>query len=358
MSSMMGNKIRISIFGQSHGRAIGVTIDGLPAGEPIDLQEIQAFMARRAPGNSSISSSRSESDTPEILSGIALGKTCGAPLCAIIPNNDARSQDYSSTHDIPRPSHVDFTALAKHGSSCDLRGGGHFSGRLTAPLCFAGAVCKQILARRGIFCGAHISQIGNIFDDAFNATRCTKADLQAPSFSDFPTISAEKGKQMRALISDTAQQGNSIGGAIECAAIGVSAGFGNPMFDGVESLLSHAIFAIPGVRGVEFGSGFGAAAMQGSAHNDAFIIAENGQIQTETNNHGGILGGITSGMPIIVRAAFKPTPSIALPQKSVNLRTKTPETIEIQGRHDPCIVPRAVPCLESVTLLTLADLTL
>lgn len=355
MSSMLGDKLRLSVFGQSHSRAIGVVIDGLPAGETIDLEEVSAFMTRRAPGRTATSTTRKENDLPIVLSGLVDGKTCGAPLCAMIENHDARSKDYEALRVLPRPSHADYTAYLKWGENHDIRGGGAFSGRLTAPLCFAGAVCAQILARQQIFCGAHIASIGGIADAAFDPVLLKKDALLQPGQADFPVIDCEKGRAMQALIEQIRSEGDSIGGIIECAAVGVPGGLGQPMFDGMENRLAKAIFGIPAVRGLEFGDGFAAAAMRGSRHNDPFLPDENGALKTISNHHGGILGGITSGMPLLFRAAVKPTPSIALPQQSVNLKTHQPETLVIDGRHDPCIVPRAVPCVEAVTSFILLD---
>lgn len=358
MSSMIGNKIKLSIFGQSHGRAIGVVIDGLPAGEAIDFTQIAKFMARRAGGNSVIATARSEADLPEILSGIVDGKTCGAPLCAVIANTDVRSEDYEKIRNIPRPSHADYTAFLKYGESRDVAGGGHFSGRLTAPLCFAGAVLAQILARRGVFCGAHVASVGLVHDERWDMVTVDKSQLLAPGEKQFPAISDNSAIGMTEEITHAKASGNSVGGTIECAAIGVPGGLGDPMFDGVENLISKAVFGIPAVRGIEFGAGFDAAQMSGFEHNDEFCVNEHGEIFTKTNNHGGILGGITSGMPIVLRVAIKPTPSIDFPQKSVNLTTREPAEISTRGRHDPCIVPRAVPCVESAVLAVLADLIL
>lgn len=356
MSSEFGNLLRVSLFGQSHGKAIGVTMDGLPAGEAIDLDELNAFLARRKPGTSALSTQRQEADMPVFLSGVENGKTCGAPLCAIIENSDQHSGDYENLRDLPRPSHADYTAAVKWGGQADLRGGGHFSGRLTAPLCIAGGIAKQLLARRGIFVGAHLLSVEAVQDAVFplHPTAELFADLAAKSF---PVLDDEAGRAMQAAILAAREEGDSVGGVIQCAAIGLPAGLGNPMFDGVENRLAAALFGIPAVKGVEFGAGFAAAALRGSVHNDPFLV-ENGAIQTETNHAGGSLGGITNGMPLVVQLAVKPTPSIAKPQQSVRLSTMERAELTIRGRHDPCIAHRAVPVAEAVTALVVLDLLL
>lgn len=358
MASQFGNRVKVSIFGQSHSQAIGVVIDGLPAGEALDPAEIRRFMARRAPGGAPYATARKEADEPHILSGLVDGFTCGAPLCAVIANKDARSKDYDKLRDLPRPSHADYTAFVKYGKFHDIRGGGHFSGRLTAPLCFAGAVAMQLLARRGVSVGAHIAAIGNVRDSAYDPVELTAAQLLAPGAKPFPVIDDGQGGQMRQLIEQARMEQDSVGGIVECGALGVPAGLGEPMFDGLENRLSAALFGIPAVRGVEFGTGFAAAALRGSQHNDAFVPQAGGSIRTATNHHGGILGGISSGMPILLRCAFKPTPSIAQPQRTVSLCRGEGAELVIEGRHDPCIVPRAVPCVEAATALVLLDFML
>jgi len=355
MSSTMGQKIKVSVFGQSHSEAIGVVIDGLPAGERIDLDTVEKFLARRAPGRTRYSTPRTESDKPSVLSGLAGGKTCGAPLCAVIENKDVRSSDYDQHLDIPRPSHADYPAYVKYNGSNDIRGGGHFSGRLTAPLCFAGAVCAQILARKGIQIGAHLASVGLADDMLFDPVSVTEEQLDQIAIKEFPVIDDSAGELMKAEIDKALSEHDSVGGIIECCALGMPVGVGDPMFDGVENRLAAAIFGIPAVKGVEFGSGFAAARMKGSVHNDAYYMNE-GKIKTKTNNHGGILGGITSGMPIIVRAAFKPTSSIGVEQDSVSLSRLTDCKLGVKGRHDPCIAVRAVPVVEAVVAITLLDL--
>ena len=346
MSSEFGSLLKISVFGQSHGRAIGVVVDGLPAGEAIDLEELNAFLARRKPGKSPLSTARREADAPVFLSGLENGVTCGAPLCAVIENGDQHSSDYDALRDKPRPGHADYTAFVKWGGQADMRGGGHFSGRLTAPLCVAGGICLQILAREGITLVSRIASIAGITDEG---------ELTGSlAGKEFPIVSDARGEEMREAIAQAREAGDSVGGVIECAIFGAPAGLGDPMFGGMENRIASAVFGIPAVKGIEFGAGFGVASLRGSEDNDAFTV-ENGKIVTETNHCGGILGGITNGMPIVFRAAFKPTPSIAREQQSVNLQTMVPEKMAVTGRHDPCIVPRAVPCVEAAAAIAVYD---
>ena len=354
MASYFGKHIHVSVFGQSHAPAIGVTVDGLPAGEAVDLEELQRFLQRRAPGRDATSTPRKEGDVPQILCGLVDGVTCGATLAAVIENTNTRSKDYDELRDKPRPAHADFTAQVKYGGCQDVRGGGHFSGRLTAPLCIAGGVALQILSRRGIHIGAHIRSIANVEDRPFQPLGEPLEVLAGVKRAPFPVLEERAGERMRAAILQAREAGDSVGGVVECIAQGAPAGLGNPMFQGLESQFSAALFAIPAVKGVEFGSGFGAARMRGSEHNDPFVI-EGGAIRTRTNHAGGILGGISSGMPILFRTAFKPTPSIARKQHTVRLSTGTEADLQITGRHDPCIVPRAVPVVEAVTALVLLD---
>ena len=356
MSSEFGKLLKVSVFGQSHGKAIGVNIDGLPAGEAIDLEELQRFLDRRRPGKNNLSTARSEADRPVFLSGLEGGVTCGAPLCAIIENSDQHSKDYNELADKPRPGHADYTAWAKWGGRADMRGGGHFSGRLTAPLCLAGGIAKQILARRGIHVGAHLSSVGEERDEPF-PLHPTPDLFQAVSEKPFPVLDDGAGERMRALILEAKNALDSVGGVIECSAIGLPAGLGGPMFEGVENRLAAALFGIPAVKGVEFGAGFHAARLRGSENNDAFTIAED-RIVCETNRAGGILGGITTGMPLVLRTAVKPTPSIGQTQKTVSLSAREQTQLQIHGRHDPCIAHRAVPVVEAVTAAVLLDLLL
>ena len=356
MSSEFGKILKVSVFGQSHGTAIGVNIDGLPAGEEIDLSELQRFLDRRRPGKNALSTARKEGDVPEILSGLLEGRTCGSPLCAVIRNSGQHSGDYAELQDKPRPGHADYTAWVKWKGFADMRGGGHFSGRLTAPLCIAGGIAKQILARRGIYVGAHLRSVGNILDQSF-PERLTAELFEAIAAKPFPVVNDKNGELMQRTIQRARQELDSVGGIVECAAIGLPAGLGDPMFDGVESRLAAALFGIPAVKGVEFGEGFTAPYLHGSQNNDAFAV-EDGNIVTTTNHAGGVLGGITTGMPLVLRVAVKPTPSIAQEQKTVSLSKLENTTLEIHGRHDPCIAHRAVPVVEAVTACVLLDLLL
>ena len=346
MSSSYGENLRIHIFGESHGSAVGVTMEGIPAGEAVDLDGLQKFLDRRAPGRNPWSTPRKEADIPEFLSGLQEGKTCGTPVTAILRSANTRSGDYDALRDVPRPGHADYTAWVKYGESRDSRGGGHFSGRLTAPLCVAGGICLQLLAREGITVLSRIAAIGGIRDEG-ELTASTAAKT-------FPTVSDARGEAMRAAIGEARLAGDSLGGVIECAVLGLPAGLGDPMFDGMENRIASAVFAVPAVKGIEFGAGFAAAGLRGSENNDPFSV-ENGRIITTSNHCGGILGGITDGMPLTFRAAVKPTPSIARPQQSVNLKTGKIVPLTVTGRHDPCIVPRAVPCIEAAAAIAVYD---
>lgn len=354
MSSLFDGGISVSLFGESHGKGIGVVMDKLPAGETLDLDEIGAFMARRAPKKDGTSTMRSEKDIPDILSGFYEGKTTGTPLAAVIFNTDQHSKDYGNISHIARPAHADYTGFLRYNGANDPRGGGHFSGRITAPLVFAGAVCGQILSHRGITTGAHIRSIKGISDDSFDPMNVTAEQLEAVKSRSFPTISDEAEHKMRNEILAARNNLDSVGGIIECAAVGFPAGIGSPMLEGLENIISQLVFAIPAVKGIEFGVGFGCADMFGSENNDEFAL-RNGKVVTLTNNHGGILGGISSGMPIIFRVAFKPTPSISRPQNSVDFKEMTEQELLIKGRHDPCVVPRAVPCVEAALNIALVS---
>ncbi len=354
MSSLFNGGISVSIFGESHGKGIGVVLDNLPAGEKIDLDKISEFMARRAPRKDGTSTMRSEKDIPEILSGLYNGKTTGTPLCAVIMNSDQHSGDYSNISHIARPAHADYTGYLRYNGANDPRGGGHFSGRITAPLVFAGAVCAQILEHRGITTGAHIVSVKNVKDECFDPVNVTAALLEGVKKRSFPTLSDEAEAKMREVINSARESLDSVGGVVECAAVGFPAGIGSPMMDGLENIISRLVFAIPAVKGIEFGNGFGCTELFGSENNDEFAIKD-GKVTTLTNNHGGILGGISSGMPIIFRTAFKPTPSIARPQKSVDFKALTDEELVIKGRHDPCVVHRAVPCVEAALNIALVS---
>lgn len=353
MSSTYGENLKLSIFGQSHGAAIGMTLDGIPAGLPVDFEKLQNFLNRRAPGRSSWSTQRKESDMPEFLSGIVDNYTCGAPLAAVIRNTNIHSADYSNLKDIPRPGHADYTAQMKYGGFQDVAGGGHFSGRLTAPLCIAGGLCKQWLEEMGIQIGAHILAIGECGDLFFDPM-----DPELESIdNEFPVLDTDAGRAMRDFIAQAHAAGDSVGGIIECAITGLPAGIGEPMFGGIESRIAQIVYGIPAVKGIEFGIGFDCACVPGSQSNDYFAVAD-GKIVTQTNNAGGIQGGISNGMPILFTAAIKATPSIAYPQESVNLNTMEAVTLEVSGRHDPCIVPRAVPVVEAAAAIAIYDLIL
>lgn len=355
MASVIGEKLKVSIFGQSHSEAIGVVVDGIPAGVKLDMDKLSAFLSRRAPGSGAHTTSRKEADAPRFIAGVVDGVTCGSPVCAIIENTNTRSKDYSNLRETPRPGHADYTAFVKYGLAHDIRGGGHFSGRLTACLCIAGGICLQYLEERGIKIAAHVSEIAGVADRRFNPVLPELSEV----ITDAPIAVLDKsaGERMMEEILSAKAALDSVGGVIECAATGVPAGLGDPMFDGIENNIAHIVFGVPAVKGIEFGAGFEAAKMRGSENNDAFCI-ENGEVRTKTNNHGGALGGISSGMPIIFRAAIKPTPSIAREQESVSLSSREAATLEIVGRHDPCIVPRAVPCMEAAMAIAICDMML
>lgn len=362
MSSETGTALHLSIFGESHGPAIGCVLDGLPAGEALDLEEIRLQMARRAPGRDQTSTQRVESDTPQILSGTLAGpdgapRTTGAPLAMVIANENQRSGDYGNLSVLPRPGHADYTGHIRYGGFNDIRGGGHFSGRLTASLVFAGAVCKQLLRRRGIAVGGHIYRIAGVDDTPFDPVSLTAEQLEALSAVPFSLLNKKAEPFMRSAVEEARLAADSVGGIVEAAAVGLPAGMGSPMFDGVENRLAALLFGIPAVKGVEFGDGFGIAALRGSQANDCMQTSGEGYT-CMTNHNGGILGGITNGMPLILRAAVKPTASIGQPQPTVNLSTGENDTLIIKGRHDPCIVPRALPVVESALAFGLLDLLL
>ena len=357
MSGMWGSKIKLSIFGESHGNAIGITIDGLPAGFSIDMDKIMMEMSRRAPGKSSLSTPRKESDIPEILSGYFEGKTTGTPLCAIIRNSNTKSKDYSKLKDVMRPGHADYTGAVRYKGFNDYRGGGHFSGRITAPLVFAGAVCKQILNIKGINVGAHVKSIGTIYDKSFDEVELTKELLDNLKINELPLLCSEKEEMMRNAILEARSDCDSVGGTIECTVIGIDAGVGNPFFDSVESTLAHLMFSVPAVKGIEFGKGFEMSELRGSQCNDEYYY-DGDKVKTYTNNNGGITGGITNGMPILFKVGIKPTPSIAKKQRTIDIEEKKESEMIIEGRHDPCIVQRAVPVIEAVTAIGILDLVL
>ena len=355
MSSIWGNNIKISLFGESHGLGVGVVIDGLPAGEKLNIEQLQTEMNRRAPGNDPTATPRHEADIPEICSGIFENTTTGAPLCAIIENANTRSVDYERLSRLPRPGHADYTGAVRYDGWNDVRGGGHFSGRLTAPLTFAGAVCKQILARRGVTVGGHIFAVGTVYDHAFDPLCVYPEKLLELGRHYFALNNPDCERAMRAAIEAAQSDGDSVGGIVEVAAVGVPAGVGTPIFGGVENVLSSLVFGVPAVKGVEFGAGFNVTRMRGSECNDPFAV-EHDKVVTTSNNCGGILGGITTGMPILLRAAIKPTPSIPRKQRTVDLRDRRDAYLSINGRHDPCIVPRALPAVEAAVAIGVADM--
>ncbi len=353
-STWQGAKLSLSIFGQSHGEAIGMTLDGLPAGEAVDRAELARFLARRAPGQNAWSTKRRETDEAEFLAGLVNDSSCGAPLAAIIRNTNTRSGDYSGLLDVPRPGHADFAAQMKYGGFQDVRGGGHFSGRLTAPLCIAGGICLQSLRRRGIEIAAHLAAVGGVYDQAPDPAKPDMETLKALGQKDFPALNETAAADMQAAIEAARRAGDSVGGLIGCYVTGLPAGLGEPMFDGMENRLAQMLFGIPAVKGVEFGAGFAAAARRGSENNDPFYW-DGDAVKTRSNHHGGILGGISSAMPLWFRVAVKPTPSISMPQRSVSLSQRVDTELVIKGRHDPCIAPRAVPCVEAVAALVILD---
>jgi chorismate synthase len=357
MGSIWGEHLKISAFGESHGEGIGVVMDGLPAGVALDMDELRRQLSRRAPGKTPLSSPRKEEDAPEILSGIYQGTTTGAPLCALIRNTSQRSGDYDALAGKPRPGHADYTAHIKSRGFEDMRGGGHFSGRLTAALLLAGAVCMQALERQGITFGAHALEIGGMKDSAFDPVNINAAKLRELAQKPFPVLDEAAGARMKDSILAASEEGDSLGGIVECACIGLPAGIGEPMMHGLDSAIAGLVFAIPAVKGVSFGAGFEAARMKGSQNNDAYFM-DGENIGTKTNNAGGVLGGISMGMPLIFSAAFKPTPSIGIPQQTVDLNTGEDCIISVKGRHDPCIVPRAISVVEGAAAIAVLDMLL
>ncbi len=350
MSSVWGRNLTITVFGQSHAEAIGVVVDGLPAGLRVDEEELQAFMNRRVAGGA-FATSRKEPDVPRFVSGLVDGVTCGAPITALIENTNVKSGDYRDLKDHPRPAHADYPAFVRFDGANDIRGGGQFSGRLTAALCVAGGLCRQFLKTKGIAVGAHIASIGGIQDTLYDPVTVMEADFLTDTF---PVYDAAAKSAMQARITAVREEGDSVGGTIECAAVGLPAGIGDPLFDGLENRLASLLFGIPAIKGVEFGNGFTAAELKGSQNNDAYYY-DGDTVKTRTNRHGGILGGISTGMPLVLRVAIKPTPSIAKEQETVELSTKSGYALSIRGRHDPCIVPRAVPCVEAAVAIAIAD---
>lgn len=355
LSGMWGNNIKISIFGESHGSAIGINVDNLPSGFTLDMKEVTREMKRRSPGNNNLSTLRKEDDEPEILSGYFEGKTTGTPLCAIIRNKDNKSKDYSKIKDVMRPGHGDYPGFVKYSGFNDYRGGGHFSGRITAPMVFAGSICKQILRKEKIEIVSHIQSIGEIKDKSFLDCDLDEELINSLKYGEFPLINKNLEDKMKNKILNAKKEGDSVGGVIECIILGVESGIGSPFFDSVESTLAHLMFSVPAVKGIEFGRGFNITEMKGSKANDEYYLDEK-KIKTKTNNNGGISGGITNGMPIIFRVAIKPTPSIYKEQDTVDIRTMEETTLKIEGRHDPCIVQRALPVIEGVSAIGILDL--
>ncbi len=355
MSGNFGKKINLSIFGESHGEGIGIVINGIEPGLQIDMDKIYKEMERRAPGRNETSTPRKEKDQPEILSGLFNGYTTGAPISMVIRNTDTRSHDYSKTKDIARPGHADYTGFVKYKGFNDYRGGGHFSGRITAPLVFAGAIAKQVLEKRGIVIGAHVKQILDVKDKYFNEY-ITKEELFEFSNEVIPVIDKTKREEMLKAISWAKENGDSVGGIVEVCVLGLEAGIGNPFFDSIESIISHLAFSVPSVKGIEFGLGFDFASSTGLVSNDEFYIVNDDIKTPKSNNNGGINGGISNGMPIIYRAVIKPTPSISHTQHSVNFKENEGVEFNITGRHDPCIVPRALVVLEAITAIAILEL--
>ena len=352
MSSDFGKYIHYSLFGQARSDFIGITIDGLPAGEYINPFDVKEFIARQAPGKSNgFTVQRRERDEVQFLSGVAENVTCGAPLCAVIPNPPQSDKDKEDPN-LLRPSSADYTAHLKYE---DRRNGGHLSGRLTAALCIGGAIARSMLEKRNIVVGAHIESIGNVQDQPFDPMHVTADQLKDPGRYPFPTLSFGVGETMQAQINLMEKKGDSIGGIIEAGVLGLPGGIGEPLFDGIENLLAKNLFGIPAVKGVEFGEGFRAAVMKGSEHNDEYALAD-GKIQTKTNHAGGILGGITTGMPLLLRVAIKPTPSILFEQDTVDTGKNEETVIVTESTYDACIVPRIVPAVESVVAMTLLDI--
>ncbi len=355
MANQFGNILKLSLFGESHSDAIGIVMDGLPAGLSLDMAEIQKEMERRAPGRNSFSTPRKEGDIPKILSGFFQGKTTGTPLSAIIENTNTRSKDYHP--ELLRPGHADFTAIKRYHGFSDYRGGGHFSGRLTAPLVFAGAICKQILAKENIEIFAHIHSLKNDQDEAFDAVNPDLKAYRKLKEETLPVLNPDMTNVFARTIEEARQNQDSVGGSIEALVCGLPAGLGSPFFESVESRLASLLFSVPAVKAVEFGAGFAITEMMGTQANDSFYL-EGETIKTKTNHNGGINGGITNGMPLSFRVGIKPTPSIASPQQTVNVETKREETLSVHGRHDPCILPRAVCVIEAVAAITICDLLL
>ena len=357
MSGRIGRALSVQIFGESHGPALGATLDGLPAGLPVDVPALEAFLRRRAAKGGELATGRLEADVPRILSGIYQNRTTGQPITAVFENADTHSADYSFLPDCPRPGHADYPATVKSAGFDDLRGSGHHSGRLTLAYAFAGGLALQYLQARGIRVAAHALRIGGVADRAVDPVHPDMDALFACHAQPVPTLDSAAGEAMREAILAAKAALDSVGGVAEVVAAGLPAGLGAPFFDGVEALAAEHLFSIPAVKGVEFGAGFGAAELRGSDYNDPYAVRD-GRVVTTRNCAGGLLGGLTTGMPLIARVAFRPTPSVALEQQTVRLSTLTPEPLSVRGRHDPCIVVRALPVVEGALALALADLML
>ncbi len=351
MKNTFGNNISVTLFGESHGKSIGAILDGLAPGIEVDEEFIKEILSRRRPVGA-ISTARREADKFSIESGVFNGKTTGTPICIVIPNEDTRSGDYGQMTTLARPSHADYTANCKYHGFEDYRGGGHFSGRITAALCAAGAICISALKEKGIDIATHIKQIADVCDRDFGDL---DADINKLNKMDFAVLDDSKIGEMFEKITAAKNDGDSVGGVLETAITGLPAGAGEPWFDSVESLLSHALFSIPAIKGVEFGAGFAIASMKGSQANDAFYM-DNGTVKTKTNNSGGINGGITNGMPVIFRCAVRPTPTLSKEQQTVDFKAGEDATLAARGRHDPCIVHRARIVVDCVSAITLCDM--
>ncbi len=358
MSSTIGKNIRLTVFGQSHSDAIGGVIDGLPAGIKLDGDIIDRFSSRRSPGADPFVSVRVEPDDTEILSGVKNGYTCDAPLGFMIRNYDIRPKDYSQFTDVPRPSHSDRPAYIHSSGYCDLSGGGHFSGRLTAPIVFAAAVIYPWLIERGVRVGAHLSALGRVVDKRFDPLGGDVNEFERLDDTRLPFLDKRCEARAKAELETAVDSSDSVGGSVECSVVGMPAGLGSPMFDGVENRISRTVFGIPGVKGIEFGSGFESVSMYGSEHNDPYLGERDGRLITASNNAGGVLGGLTTGMPVIFNVAFKPTASIARAQDTFDFRSGSMTKLEINGRHDPCIAVRAVPVVQAAAIFCAADILL
>lgn len=354
MAATWGRKFKITIFGESHGQEIGVVIDGVKPGVYLDFDEINFEMMRRSPGRDRYSTARKEDDFPRILSGVFEKHTTGAPLAISIKNSDKHSKDYESIKNLPRPGHADYTAFVKFGGQNDYRGGGHFSGRITAPLVFAGAVAKQILREKDIFIISHIKSIYDIEDKKFSRGDFSIESIEKLKYMRFPFIDETKIKKVENLVDRVKNNRDSVGGVVECAILGIGAGVGSPFFESIESVISSMMFSIPSVKGIEFGDGFDITKSFGSSANDEMFI-DGGKISHKTNHNGGVLGGITNGMPIIFRLAIKPTPSISREQNTVDISKKDDAVLNIKGRHDPIIVPRIIPVVEAAAAISILD---